>query len=189
MSTLGEKMEPITRQCERCNKSFTITDKRAKHKKFCSGYCRVMACKERTQRLRDQARDYAYAQLTLKDYEREKDFKALREHVEQLEAQALADREFISLLEITLPRMISTGYLTINENSTMASYWMNTLKESDVDWDKLLKPVPISFIDKPSLEIQNETATLLQEQQEYEQNTQPVQFDNDADYLPWQTIQ
>lgn len=130
-------MDPIDKTCLRCNKPFTITDRRAIKKQFCSDYCRVYYSTQHAQWLRDRARDDAYAELTMKLWQTQKENRAIKERDEHLAKLNKRYEELLDEIASTMPRLIATGWLSVNRNNPDGWDWDDFLKQSPVNWDIL----------------------------------------------------
>lgn len=133
-------MEPIDKTCLRCNKPFTITDRRAIKKQFCSDYCRVYYSTQHAQWLRDRARDDAYAELTMKLWQTQKENRAIQERDELVMGH---NKEYANLLDeiaAAMPRMIESGLITINQEEYNSQRWQSFFQRSPVDWEHLFTP-------------------------------------------------
>ena len=132
------KMVLVTRRCQHCGTEFTITDRRALKKRFCSPSCRVTYSRLHVQRERDRARDQAYSELTVKDWIRRRDHERLTARVSELEdinTQLKAQLDEITSL---ITRMSRDHVLTINMNETMSDYYKTLMDQSAIDWTQLL---------------------------------------------------
>lgn len=140
MTKKQSEMDPIERTCLRCNKPFTITDRRAIKKQFCSDYCRVYYSTQHAQWLRDRARDDAYAELTLKLWQTQKENRELQERDELVMGH---NKEYANLLDeiaAAMPRMIESGLITINQEEYNSQRWQSFFQRSPVDWEHLFTP-------------------------------------------------
>lgn len=140
MTKKQSEMDPIERTCLRCNKPFTITDRRAIKKQFCSDYCRVYYSTQHAQWLRDRARDDAYAELTMKLWQTQKENRAIQERDELVMGH---NKEYANLLDeiaAAMPRMIESGLITINQEEYNSQRWQSFFQRSPVDWEHLFTP-------------------------------------------------
>ncbi|WP_418969537.1 hypothetical protein [Alloscardovia omnicolens] len=133
-----QPMTPQQRNCQWCSKPFTVTLRKTKNKKFCSISCRVMSSRAHAQWLRDHARDEAYAQLTMKLWHTQKENRAIQERDEYLVKQNERYAQLLDEIASTLPRLIATGWLSVNRNNPDGWDWQEFLKQSPVNWDILL---------------------------------------------------
>ncbi|WP_018142380.1 hypothetical protein [Alloscardovia criceti] len=133
-------MEPEERTCEQCGKPFVVTSRRQLKKRFCSDTCRKYNNTHTHQMTNNRARDFAYTQLTLKDLERESRMRSILEKSEQLENTNQALRNTIDDMTLILTRMVTTGYLAVNENSPSAHHWhaMLNSENQNIDWKEIL---------------------------------------------------
>lgn len=137
---MNKNDRPMTseqRNCQWCNKPFTVTLRRAKKKKFCSTSCRVMSSRIHAQWLRDRARDDAYAELTMKLWQTQKENRAIKERDEHLTKLNKRYEELLDEIASTMPRLIATGWLSVNRNNPDGWDWDDFLKQSPVNWDIL----------------------------------------------------
>lgn len=137
MTKKQSEMEPIERTCLRCGKPFTITDRRAIHKQFCKITCKKRYSKQHAQWLRDRARDDAYAELTMKLWQTQKENRAIKERDEHLTKLNKRYEELLDEIASTMPRLIATGWLSVNRNNPDGWDWDDFLKQSPVNWDIL----------------------------------------------------
>lgn len=132
------KMVLVTRRCQHCGTEFTITDRRALKKRFCSPSCRVTYSRLHVQRERDRARDQAYSELTVKDWVRQKELERLTQRVHDLEEANTKLMDQLDEVTSLMTRMSRDHVLTINTSETMSEYYKTLMDQSTADWAGLL---------------------------------------------------
>lgn len=130
-------MEPIESTCKQCGRHFVITRRDQIKKQFCRATCRKSYSRQHAQWLRDRARDDAYAELTMKLWQTQKENRAIKERDEHLTKLNKRYGELLDEIASTMPRLIATGWLSVNRNNPDGWDWDDFLKRSPVNWDIL----------------------------------------------------
>lgn len=130
-------MEPIESTCKQCGRHFVITRRDQIKKQFCRATCRKSYSRQHAQWLRDRARDDAYAELTMKLWQTQKENRAIKERDEHLTKLNKRYGELLDEIASTMPRLIATGWLSVNRNNPDGWDWDDFLKQSPVNWDIL----------------------------------------------------
>lgn len=130
-------MEPIESTCRQCGRHFVITRRDQIKKQFCRATCRKSYSRQHAQWLRDRARDDAYAELTMKLWQTQKENRAIKERDEHLTKLNKRYGELLDEIASTMPRLIATGWLSVNRNNPDGWDWDDFLKQSPVNWDIL----------------------------------------------------
>lgn len=133
-------MEPIESTCKQCGRHFVITRRDQIKKQFCRATCRKSYSRQHAQWLRDRARDDAYAELTMKLWQTQKENRAIKERDEHLTKLNKRYGELLDEIASTMPRLIATGWLSVNRNNPDGWDWDDFLKRSPVNWDILFTP-------------------------------------------------
>lgn len=130
-------MEPIESTCKQCGRHFVIARRDQIKKQFCRATCRKSYSRQHAQWLRDRARDDAYAELTMKLWQTQKENRAIKERDEHLTKLNKRYGELLDEIASTMPRLIATGWLSVNRNNPDGWDWDDFLKRSPVNWDIL----------------------------------------------------
>lgn len=133
-------MEPIESTCRQCGRHFVITRRDQIKKQFCRATCRKSYSRQHAQWLRDRARDDAYAELTLKLWQTQKENRELQERDELVMGH---NKEYANLLDeiaAAMPRMIESGLITINQEEYNSQRWQSFFQRSPIDWEHLFTP-------------------------------------------------
>ena len=130
-------MEPIESTCKQCGRHFVITRRDQIKKQFCRATCRKSYSRQHAQWLRDRARDDAYAELTMKLWQTQKENRAIKERDKHLTKLNKRYGELLDEIASTMPRLIATGWLSVNRNNPDGWDWDDFLKRSPVNWDIL----------------------------------------------------